>query len=380
MPVARRAVNAAAFLARLAAHDGVPVLVVRLPDIERVAWQRGRGRARRLEERALRTFTDTARRVLRADDLLAHEDATDVFAAALCGSPRRSDRAAAAPDPRAALARIGAALEIALARPVQVGWTRFRSSDDSRDSAGLFARALEQGARERERYAFFTLLGHEVRTPLASICGYLETLLDGGIDDAVRHRFTSIAYRESLRLGRLVTGLFEISLLDADAHDSRSSAASVVLDDAFDAAADATSALATRAGADVAFDRSCAAEVAIDADRLVLVLVNLIENAVNHGRRPATIRLSATATASAVSIAIDDDGPGVATADRERIFTLGARAASAASGSGIGLALVRLLVTRAGGRVVVTPSHLGGARFVLTLPRTSSAAEETIAS
>jgi signal transduction histidine kinase len=358
-------------LGRLAAHDGVPVLVVRLPDIERIAWQRGRASARRLEARALRAFTETARRVLRVDDVLAHERGTDIFAAALCGSPRGADHAGSEPDPRAALARIGAALEIALSRSVQVGWTRFRTQDD--DAGVLFARALEQGARERERYAFFSLLGHEVRTPLASICGYLETLLDGSIPADVRDRFTRIAYRESLRLGRLVTGLFEISLFDGHAHDARSAAAYVGLADAFDAAGDATSAVARAAHADVAFESSCRAEVAIDADRLVLVLVNLIENAIVHGRRPATVRVSATIRAADVAITIDDDGPGVVPADRERIFALGARGASSASGSGIGLALVRLLVTRAGGRVTVGSSPLGGARFMVILPQHTSA-------
>jgi signal transduction histidine kinase len=70
-----------------------------------------------------------------------------------------------------------------------------------------------------------------------------------------------------------------------------------------------------------------------------------------------------------VQITVDDDGPGIAVADRERVFLFGNRGPTEARGNGIGLALVRLMVERAGGRVDVEPSPLGGARFVAMVPR-----------
>jgi signal transduction histidine kinase len=70
-----------------------------------------------------------------------------------------------------------------------------------------------------------------------------------------------------------------------------------------------------------------------------------------------------------VRVTIDDDGPGIAIAGRDRIFALGERAVTAEDGSGIGLALVRLMLERAGGRAHVEQSALGGARFVVALPR-----------
>jgi signal transduction histidine kinase len=111
-------------------------------------------------------------------------------------------------------------------------------------------------------------------------------------------------------------------------------------------------------------------EVAIDTDRLTLVLVNLIDNAVKHGRPGGGVFVGVDVTDQRfVRITVDDDGPGIATADRERVFVLGERATTAANGSGIGLALVRLMLERTGGRVELEGSPLGGARFIIGIPR-----------
>jgi len=111
--------------------------------------------------------------------------------------------------------------------------------------------------------------------------------------------------------------------------------------------------------------------VTIDTDRLTLVLVNLIDNAIKHGRLGGRVDLRADIEDQRfVRITVDDDGPGIAPADRERVFALGERAATASNGSGIGLALARLMLERAGGRVELAASPLGGARFTVTVPRT----------
>ncbi|MDP9105862.1 MAG: HAMP domain-containing histidine kinase [Candidatus Eremiobacteraeota bacterium] len=228
-------------------------------------------------------------------------------------------------------------------------------------------RALERGAQERERYAFFSSLGHELRTPLSSIRGYLETLLDDDVDARTRERFVRIAYNESLRLSRLVDGMFEISLLDMRGVGFHAGNGWLPL--ALRAARDAcaASAAARRVGIEVA--AAPAREVAIDADRLTLVLVNLIENAIKHGRPGGAVFVGVDdSDRRFVRITVDDDGPGIANADRERIFALGERAAASPHGSGIGLAFVRLMLERVGGRVELRDSPLGGARFTITVP------------
>ncbi len=96
--------------------------------------------------------------------------------------------------------------------PVENGWTLLVRATN--DLNGDIAAALERGARDRERYEFFSAIGHELRTPLTSIRGYLETLLDEETDGQNRSRFLETARREALRMGRLLDGMFEFSLFD----------------------------------------------------------------------------------------------------------------------------------------------------------------------
>jgi signal transduction histidine kinase len=80
--------------------------------------------------------------------------------------------------------------------------------------------------------------------------------------------------------------------------------------------------------------------------------------------------VSCTCEERAVVVTVDDDGPGIAASERETVFDLGIRGSSANQpGTGIGLAVVKAIADGAGGDVAVVPSPLGGARFVLRLPR-----------
>ena len=347
--------------------DGIPVLAFRLPALERTAWRNGLRAARSIERRASAAFAAAAARVLRSEDLTAHDRGTDAFVAALVAPMRDGRRSPAPVDIRTALARIAAAVEGATRLEVDAGWGRY----DVRTARGIeaaIAAALVRGAQERERYAFFSAVGHELRTPLASIRGYLETLLAGDADAATRRRFVRIAHGEALRLTRLLEGMFEISLLDLSA--TFPPRASCALEAALSGAADACAGLAATCGLTLSIGAVTPTAVAIDGDRLMLVLINLIDNAIKHGRRGGRVDVAALLDAPrTVTIAVDDDGPGVPPEARERIFALGERGPTCAGGSGIGLALVRLILERAGGRVEVTESPLGGARFAVTIPR-----------
>ena len=362
---AASSLEALARAVRAHADVPVPVLVARLPDLERVAWRRGLRAARALERRAAGAFERAAGVVLRAGDLLAHDTGTDAFVAALLPGGR-GDAVTAPVDARAALARIAAALESSTGLTVLTGWTTVERGDTA-DAASLVDRALRRGAQERERYGFFSALGHELRTPLSSIRGYLETLLDERVDEATRRRFLRVAHDESLRMSRLIEGMFEISLLDLQAAFSPRTSCSVA--EAIAVAVDACARTAAARG--VAVETACAPglRAAIDGDRLTLVLVNLLDNALKHGSTGGRVQVSAADDAAGVTVAVDDDGPGIGPAQIERIFAFGERGATSAEGTGIGLALVRLIVERAGGRVDATASPLGGARFTVRVAR-----------
>ena len=189
-------------------NGAVPLLVVRIPELERTAWRRGLRSARALERRASAAFTIAARRVLRSQDRIGHDPGSDIFVAALVARTRAGTDLPAPLDARSALARIAATLEHTMRLDVLTGWTTYVPG--GAHIAASIDDALARGVRERERYAFFSVLGHELRTPLASIRGYLETLLDDSIDASTRRRFLTVAHNESLRMSRLVDGMFEI--------------------------------------------------------------------------------------------------------------------------------------------------------------------------
>lgn len=345
----------------------VPLLVVRLRDLERIAWREGRPAARAVERRSLRSFVDTATRSLRSSDLLAHDAESEDFLAALVSPNRNSGSVATPTDCRATLARLASAMEVAGGMRVETGWTLLYGIAGDAKLSHAVETALERGAREKERYDFFSTIGHELRTPLTSIRGYLETLLEQDLDPLVARHFLEVARTEAMRLGRLVDGMFDISVLDLRAgHDHAeatelSAAIATALNTVAPFAAARRTALAQMA--------SPAYEVAIGADRLAQILINIIENAVKHGRECGRVYVSVELLDRYVEVRIDDDGPGVERAEREPIFTLARRGVNArALGSGIGLAVVRLMLERIGGEVDVTESLLGGAQFRVRLP------------
>lgn len=209
-------------------------------------------------------------------------------------------------------------------------------------------------------------VGHELRTPLTSIRGYLETLLEGEFDPATTRRFLETARREALRLGRLVDGMLEFSLLDLSTREHRE-VCNVV--EQIRATIDMLSPMAAARRVTIRAQLPEAAHAFVDGDACVHALANLVENAVKHGSECGTVDVFCSRDERFVAVAVEDDGSGIAPEAREAIFVMGVRGeARGRSGSGIGLAIVKAIAERAGGDVRVEPSALGGARFVVRFP------------
>jgi signal transduction histidine kinase len=362
----------AAFAARIPA-DATPLLVFRAVDFAEVAWRRGRRAALRAERRCASAFARAAQHVLRASDVLGHDACSAVFVAALTTPGRGASAAALPADCRAALGRIASAMELATGLRLETGWTVEANLDIEARLAPAIEAAFERGAKERERYAFFSLIGHELRTPLTSIRGYLEALLEDDVDPATARTFLEVAQTEALRLGRFIEGLFELSLIDAGLNCAEQTC------DAATAVAAALSAAlpgARQREIALAHDLPCGLLVRIDPDRLVQVAGNVLENALKHGAAGGVVTTALrVADRRFVELTIEDDGPGVAAGERESIFVLGYRsAASGAGGTGIGLAVARLILERVGGEIDVIDGSRGGACFRIRLPRAEEVA------
>ena len=368
---ARRVLRAGAFRDRLrealdAQATTIPLLVLRLPEFAELAWQDGRRAAQRLERTTVHAFAAAADRVMRSGDILGHEDGSDWFAVAML-SPTRAGAAFAAIDARAALERIAATMTFETGLRMETGWWPIESITELDAFDATRAAALERGARERERYEFLATVGHELRTPLTSIRGYIETLLDGDVDAATSRRFLEIARREALRLARLVDGMLDFSMLDLHVP-----AANGVTDlgTAIDTALDALVPIARDSGVTLRSTAPVNERIRVDADSCVHVLLNVIENAIKYSAEGGKVEVSVSRQDPYICVHVDDNGCGVAPHDRERIFSYGQRATAAEGvrGKGVGLSIVRAIVERAGGRVDVADSSLGGARFTITLP------------
>ncbi len=125
------------------------------------------------------------------------------------------------------------------------------------------------------------------------------------------------------------------------------------------------------------------ARASIGEEALREVLRALLENALKYTPSHGQVRILVDTTdgGERVLLAVGDSGPGVPPEDRDRIFEPFFRgrlsALSSTPGLGLGLALVRVLVTACGGAVTVTNSDLGGAEFIVMLPRAAGGASET---
>jgi two-component system, OmpR family, phosphate regulon sensor histidine kinase PhoR len=224
---------------------------------------------------------------------------------------------------------------------------------------------------ERLRRELTANVSHELRTPLTSIKGFAETLLAGAwADEETCRRFLTIIDAEATRLMTLVDDLTALSRLESRA--ARLVLAPVRLDVL---AADAMTRMRPQAERHrVVLDAvpAAAITVAADANRIIQVLTNLIDNAIHFtpegGRIEVALRTDGTDAVASVS----DTGRGIPADDLPRIFDRFYRVDRSRSreggGSGLGLAIAKHIVEAHGGHIAVS-SRLGrGSVFSFTLP------------
>jgi two-component system sensor histidine kinase BaeS len=217
-------------------------------------------------------------------------------------------------------------------------------------------------ARDAER-SFLLSVSHELKTPLASIRGHGEALLDGVME--VRPAAT-VVVSESQRLERLVRDLLDLARLN-----QKTFTALVLPVDLAQLVAEAIrrhEVEARRVGVTLTGDSSGAAPALADPDRVLQVLSNLIENAL----RSTASGGSVTVSAEPGELTVADTGPGLDVDELprafERFYLYSRYAAHRAVGTGLGLAIVKELVEVMNGRVTVESVRGRGTTFVVSLP------------
>jgi signal transduction histidine kinase len=231
-------------------------------------------------------------------------------------------------------------------------------------------RREQQFAYQRSR--FTSAVSHEMRTPLAQILLFGETLQLGRVrTDADRALATGAIVQEARRLMRLVDNVLRFTRLEQGPTALRQEAVAV------DALVRETSVqfapLAETSGATLEVIAQQGVEALADADALRQVLLNLLDNAVKYGPPSQRVVTRVARVDDAVIVSVEDEGPGIAVGDRERIWRPFERASHpllSRSGSGLGLTIVRQLVEAMDGRVTCESVQANGtgARFIVRLP------------
>lgn len=266
---------------------------------------------------------------------------------------------------------------VAAARSIGTGDLGTRVAVEGDDEVSEVADAFNDMAvalehEQAEQRAFLAGVGHELKTPLTTVQGYTEALLDGTVDSPEeRRRSLERIHGETLRLARLVQdlldlarlgrGRFAVALVDADV--------GAVLRGAAAAAGDRAAARGVPVRQLI--DQDLSAHV--DPGRLRQVLDNLLDNATRSSPagRPVTVAARALPDGR-VEAAVVDQGPGIAAEDLPRAFERGylwsRYRRTRTVGSGLGLAIVKALCDAMGVAVRAERAAGGGTAFRMLLP------------
>ncbi|MFD6897584.1 sensor histidine kinase [Rhodococcus sp. NPDC060086] len=243
-----------------------------------------------------------------------------------------------------------------------------REFDELAVTVNELARRLE--ATESTRRRMLSDLGHEMRTPIATLDSYLEALDDGvrTFDDDTRQVLRGATHR----LGRLAQDITAVSR--AEEHLTRIRPVPTTTGALVTAAVDAVRERYESKGVVLHSRIDDSMVVAADPDRLDQVLGNLLDNALRHTPAGGTVTVaSSRANYDRVEITVADTGEGIASDHLDHLFDRFYRADTARDrshgGTGIGLTITRTLVEAHHGRVRVHSDGPGrGARFTLELP------------
>jgi len=256
-----------------------------------------------------------------------------------------------------------------------------RAGDEVDRLGGAFdemaARIIDQWGQLKEqdrlRRELVAQVSHDLRTPLAVLHGYLETLdmKQSGLADERRREYLAIALRQSDRLKQMVEDLFELAQLEA--RDTRPACEPMAIAELVQDVAQKFQLRAAQSEIGLVCEPPASSPfVMADFALTERILNNLISNAFDHVATGGCIRLSIeTAEADSVAVRVSDDGAGIPGEDLPHIFEPFYRSREAGGGSGhagLGLAIARRMVELQGGEIVAGNNPEGGAWFRFSLP------------
>jgi signal transduction histidine kinase len=238
--------------------------------------------------------------------------------------------------------------------------------------------ATQLDSLENLRREFVANVSHELKTPVTSIQGFAETLLEGAKDNPEDlERFLQIIARQSGRLADIIDDLLTLSRLESAPLDELLAIDRYDLCEILESCREACRSRAEKK--DIAMMVDCFGEVEVVADRSLLTqaVINLIDNAVKYSPDHTTVTVSGSQEEHRVRIAVTDEGPGISEHHVPRLFERFYRADKARSrrlgGTGLGLAIVKHIAGVHQGEVDVQSRFGHGSTFIILLPARDAA-------
>ncbi len=226
---------------------------------------------------------------------------------------------------------------------------------------------------EKIRQDFVANVSHELKTPIASIKGFAETLLEGALDDKEHARnFLQIIFTDAGRLSILIDDLLNLSKIESGKLNM--SLKPVRLSPVVKKVIASLKPQAEKKSITLALSiPTHLPELIADEERLIQVFFNLIDNAIKYSEVNGHIKISAVEDENNVEISVSDDGIGIPKKDLPRLFERFYRVDKGRSrdlgGTGLGLSIVKHIVKAHQGDISVESKLGKGTTFFFTLPK-----------
>lgn len=228
---------------------------------------------------------------------------------------------------------------------------------------------------ENYRKEFIGDISHELKTPIFAIQGFVETLLNGALEDEkVNRKFLQKAMRNVNRLIYLTKDLMEISKLETG--ELKSEMEEIYLYDIINEVAESLQYKAQKEQVNLFIERiNRNLRIRADKNQLRQVLINLIENGIKYNVPQGSVRieLSQTKRADKMILNIEDTGIGIDEADlprvTERFFRVDKSRSRERGGTGLGLAIVKHIIEAHGETLKIRSEPNKGSKFSISLTR-----------
>ncbi|MCK8817775.1 phosphate regulon sensor histidine kinase PhoR [Natroniella sulfidigena] len=224
---------------------------------------------------------------------------------------------------------------------------------------------------ERMRRDFVSNVSHELKTPLTSIKGYVETLIDSKLDYETAQYFLEIINDETNRLERLITDLLDLSKIESEPNLGINQEVDLV-----EVIKDVSSLLNNKAEEKEIDLKLClpfeAPIIKGDPDQFARVMINLIDNAIKYTPQGGRVKTILHVEKKEAVIEVEDNGIGIPEQDLERVFERFYRVDKARTrkqgGTGLGLSIVKHIVRQYNGQIDVESELEQGTKFIIRFP------------